>query len=136
MGKGFNFLYYLESKVGGSAKFNPFIKAYVKKFRGITLTSDDFKNFFCEFFKEEPTLKDIDWDKWFYSTGDLPVKNTFDRSLLVDAEKLKKKILNDEKYSKKDIEGWKCLQILVLLDELVETGKIDSKKNGCNESSW
>merc|ERR1711879_551007 len=110
--KGFNFIYYLESQVGGPAKFAPFIKDYVKRFGGTTLTTDDFKDFFLNYFKGAPGLKNIDWDAWLYSTGGRPVENKFDQSLLVAAETLKQNIVNGKAFSKEDLKGWKALQTM------------------------
>jgi len=66
--KGFNFLYYLESVIGGPEKMAPFIKAYVKKFSSHPLTSDDFRMFFMEYFSDVD-LSVVDWEKWFLGPG-------------------------------------------------------------------
>jgi leukotriene-A4 hydrolase len=55
--------------VGGSAVFEPFFKSYIQRFSGTPLTSDDFRAFFCEHFKDVEAIKQVDWDTWFYKPG-------------------------------------------------------------------
>ena len=55
--------------VGGSAVFEPFFKSYIQRFSGTPLTSDDFRAFFCEHFKDVEAIKQVDWDTWFYQPG-------------------------------------------------------------------
>ena len=57
--------------MGGSAAFEPFFKAYIQRFSGTPLTSDDFRAFFCEHFKGVEAIKQVDWDTWFYKPGEL-----------------------------------------------------------------
>ncbi|KAI6657704.1 hypothetical protein LOD99_449 [Oopsacas minuta] len=86
--KGSCFLFHLESLVGGPDNFDPFIKAYIDKFKGDGLiTTDLFKKFFLEFFSEEVgtgCFSSLDWDNWFYSPG-MPapsiIPSCFDSSL-------------------------------------------------------
>ena len=48
--KGFHLLRYLEGICGGSEKFAPFVKDYMKEFAHKTLTSTDFKQYYCNYF--------------------------------------------------------------------------------------
>jgi len=128
--KGFNFLYYLENVAGGPGAFKGFIKAYVEKFGGTTLTSQDFKNFYIEYFTKnnpEVCLDNIDWNSWFYGVGGVLIKNNFDDTLVEQVKKLEEKILANEDYSKDDIKGWIPAQIFVLLDRLLlaKESKVD-----------
>ena len=43
----------LQELVGGTDAFHPFLRAYLARFRFSTLTSSDFRAFFCEHFKAE-----------------------------------------------------------------------------------
>jgi len=70
--KGFNFLFYLETLVGGIANFQPFIKAYLEKFKFGCVTSDEFRQFFLSYFQSKcnsSALESIDWEAWFYKPG-------------------------------------------------------------------
>ena len=95
------FLFYLESLVGGPDKFDPFIKAYIEKFKEDGLiTTDLFKMFFLQFFSEEAgagTFSCLDWEAWFYSPG-MPapsiIPSCFDSSLQQPCIDLKNKWIN------------------------------------------
>jgi len=122
--KGFNFLWHLQSIVGGPKAFASFIKDYVKKFGGITLTSDEFKEYYINYFKSTtPEVHKIDWDLWFYGEGIAFIKNVFDQSLVQEVERLEKKILAGDRYSKKDTKGWNVAQMNLLLDRLFQAKK-------------
>ncbi|EFN56177.1 hypothetical protein CHLNCDRAFT_22427, partial [Chlorella variabilis] len=79
--KGFAFIHYLQELVGGSSAFEPFFKRYVQRFAATPLTSDDFRAFFCDYFKDNAAIAQVDWDTWFYKPGMPPVKNEYDESL-------------------------------------------------------
>ena len=96
--KGFNLLHCLEVLVGADA-FMGFAKAYIDKFKYGTVTSDEFRALFGEYFedKEEATAAaNFDWDAWLYGTGmpPNPYDPKFDRSLAEDAEALAKSWLD------------------------------------------
>ena len=89
--KGFAFLCYLESLVGRHA-FSEFIKAHVKRYQYGTVSSDEWKTFFLEYFfarcsddAQRALLLSIDWDTWFHGAGLPPVKPSVDTSLLAKA---------------------------------------------------
>lgn len=65
--KGFSLLWHLQTQAGGAAQFDPFVKAYVKNFAFKTLTSENFKNFYLDYFKDNKhaNLDAIQWDDWF-----------------------------------------------------------------------
>lgn len=68
--KGFNFLFYLETVVGGLDTFLLFARAYFDKFKYSTITTEEFKAFFLEHFSSLGSKLDvIEWDKWLYSSG-------------------------------------------------------------------
>jgi len=79
--KGSTFLWYLEDTVGGAAKFEPFLKAYYKKFAYQSIHSNTFKEFFLEQFAGVEAIKSIDWDTWFNKPGMPIYKPKFDESL-------------------------------------------------------
>jgi len=78
--KGFTFLLYLERLVG-TEKFEEFFQAYIARFASKTLTSTDFKDFFLQHFGENPKMKEIEWDTWFYAQGTPPILPPLDQSM-------------------------------------------------------
>jgi len=142
--KGMSLFCLLEDKVGGPAKFEPFLPAYFSHFAGKTVNSNSMRDFFFDFFKGQAEkdaeiaaalagpLAALDWDRLFFAPGMpdwLPVcdaapveeaKALADRWNLADSpEKL-------AAFSKKDIEGWSTTKLIVTLDALLS----DSEDGG------
>jgi leukotriene-A4 hydrolase len=72
--KGFNFLFYLETLLGGPKVFEPFLRAYVTEFAGKSIETSDFKSFLFSYFQSRDVsrislLDSVDWDTWFYGYG-------------------------------------------------------------------
>ena len=61
----------VQGLVGGSKPFEAFLKAYLQHFKFRTLTTADFKQFFCDYFKDTDAIQQIDWQTWLYSPGTL-----------------------------------------------------------------
>ncbi len=59
----------LQGLVGGSKPFEAFLKAYLQHFKFKTLTTTDFKDYFCNYFKDTQAIQQIDWQTWLYSPG-------------------------------------------------------------------
>ena len=118
--KGFHLLRYLEDVVGGAANFEPFIKAYIKEFAHKTLTSNDFKAFFLNFFTNVSNTAQIDWEGWFRGTGMPPVDNKFDDALARDVMKLVRSWIDSRGTNSKsaDIKDWIAMQTMFFLDLL------------------
>lgn len=55
--------------VGGSGVFEPFLKAYLENFKFKVVTTDDFKAFFLNYFKDTAAVSEIDWQTWLYAPG-------------------------------------------------------------------
>ncbi|XP_055686411.1 leukotriene A-4 hydrolase [Lutzomyia longipalpis] len=88
--KGSTFLRYLEDLFGGPDVFDPFLRFYLNKYKFKSIVSDDFKKTIYEYFHEgkyTEILGQIDWDKWFYSTGMPPIIPNYDTSLVDAAHK-------------------------------------------------
>ena len=51
--KGSTLLFYLEQKLGGPDVFEPFLRAYIDKFKYKSITTDDWKAFLYEFFNDK-----------------------------------------------------------------------------------
>ncbi|EPZ33006.1 Peptidase M1, membrane alanine aminopeptidase domain-containing protein [Rozella allomycis CSF55] len=82
--KGYNFLYYLENLVGGPTMFEPYLKFHVKKFAFSSITTDQWKESFIEYFKDkisETRMNEIEWTKWFKTPGHPIITPNYDREL-------------------------------------------------------
>lgn len=72
--KGYAFLYYIESLVGGPAVFNLFLRSYIDHFKYKTVTTPQFKEYLINYFKDKSTkLSEIDWDAWLHAPGMPPI---------------------------------------------------------------
>jgi len=119
--KGFNLLYSLEKIVGEEA-FSKFIKAYFNHFKFVTVTSQQFREFFEYHFKDVDGATSFDWDTWLYKPG-LPETPDFDRTLSSECEGLADAWLAcDEQKSQapaKDISAWSTAQKTCFLDAIL-----------------
>ncbi|KAH3680567.1 hypothetical protein WICMUC_000241 [Wickerhamomyces mucosus] len=76
--KGANFIYHLETKLGGLEEFDPYIKFYFNKFSKQSIDSYQFIDSLYEFYPQKKEILDnIDWELWLYTPG-LPPKADFD----------------------------------------------------------
>ncbi|KAF5307459.1 hypothetical protein FQR65_LT06814 [Abscondita terminalis] len=121
--KGHTFLRYLEDLVGGPSIFEPFLRKYFDKFKFKTLSSNDFKQFFQDYFEKTPEIKSIDWDTWFYSPGMPPVIPTYDMTLMQRCNKYKNLWLNwdlteDVPFTKEEIQKLKAVEIIQILQDI------------------
>jgi leukotriene-A4 hydrolase len=82
--KGFYLLQYLQNKVGGPSKWEPFMGHYIGRFANTSLTTKDFQACLLEFFAEEgalaegATLDDMDWQVWLHEPGMPKFDNGYD----------------------------------------------------------
>lgn len=122
--KGFNILLELERRVTTPA-FEQFAKSYLLNFKFITVTSQEFKDYFMSYFKGHEMLEDFDWDMWYHKPG-LPKVPEFDRTLSKASEDLAdlwvhfNKGLTSE-IPDVDITSWGTDQITCFLDALLES---------------
>lgn len=93
--KGHTLLYYLETLVGGPSVFEPWLLAYIERFKFKSLNTSQWKAFLFEFFANRPEktalLEKVDWEAWLHKPGMPPVKPAFDTSLLDACTHLSKK---------------------------------------------
>jgi len=127
--KGFNFLLYLERKVG-TDKFEAFFQAYIKHFASKTLTSEEFREFFVNHFATDDTasaaIQDVDWKTWYYAPGMPPEVVEYDRSLAEASEDLANKWMQVDaegiaSYPLVNVDSfsWSSKQITCFLDALL-----------------
>lgn len=86
--KGSTFLWYLEDTVGGANVMDPFLKSYYAKFANKSIDSEQFKNYFLEYFDGKVNLDSIDWDTWLHAPGMPVYKPKFDETLAISCRKL------------------------------------------------
>ncbi|TPX36075.1 leukotriene-A4 hydrolase [Synchytrium endobioticum] len=124
--KGYNLLYYLESILGKGDHMERYMKAHVEKFSHTSITTDDFKTFFYEFFAEKKdVLNKVDWQAWLHGTGMPPVKNEFDQTLAKACDELLKKVESARtnsrvKFEKPEFEAFSPSQKMVFLEKLLQ----------------
>ncbi|GAA6010636.1 hypothetical protein JCM11491_003004 [Sporobolomyces phaffii] len=140
--KGANFLYYLEKVVGGLESFAPYHKAFITKFAGYSISTQDwldhFWSYWSQFPEKEKALKEkVDFEAWLHGEGlELPVKMQYDTSLADECYKLasswdsaralpREDLLKT--FSESDIAEFQTNQIIVFLETLV--GKDSFEKN-------
>ncbi|XP_063422028.1 leukotriene A-4 hydrolase-like isoform X2 [Mytilus trossulus] len=87
--KGFTLLYHLETILGGPDEFEPFLKAYIEKFKYKSIDSTQWKDFLFSFFQSKvDVLNKVDWETWFSAVGMPPIKPKYDESLAVPCQEL------------------------------------------------
>lgn len=79
--KGHTLLFHLEELVGGPEQFDPFLKAYIKKFKFQSIDTDDFKSFLYEYFPDCQNLESVDWNAWLYKPGMPPIIPNYQTTL-------------------------------------------------------
>ncbi|XP_058064832.1 leukotriene A-4 hydrolase-like, partial [Anopheles bellator] len=84
--KGSTFLRYLEDLLGGPQVFEPFLRAYLDRFKYQSVLTNDFKQMLYDWFRKDASnevlLGRINWDLWLFGEGMPPVIPNYDRSLL------------------------------------------------------
>lgn len=90
--KGYTLLYVLEELVGGPTIFEPFFKAHIQNFSGNSITSDQFKSFIFNYFKDDSIiiekLQTFPWNEWFYGRGMPPTIPSYSDKMLVPCRHL------------------------------------------------
>lgn len=121
--KGFNLLYALEKRVGKET-FEKFFQAYVAKFASKTVTSEEFRAFFCHYFKGNEKINDFDWNSWLYNPGMPPEQPNFDTSLSEASEKLAISWFEVDRSGNLvpsvNLKSWSSDQITCFLDALLD----------------
>ncbi|CAO3637411.1 unnamed protein product [Cunninghamella blakesleeana] len=130
--KGFNLLYHIEKVVGGPSIFEPFLKSYVQKYAGQSITTDDWKNYLFEYFEKThgqeyvDKLNTIDWNTWINGAGMPPVDPQFDTTLAKQcydlADKWDKARQGSDltEFAPSDIESFSAGQKIVFLEKLTD----------------
>ncbi|CAI5718532.1 unnamed protein product [Peronospora farinosa] len=124
--KGFNFLHYLSTVVGGHQVFDKFAQAYIQEFKYKTITSGEFRAFFEKYFAEQTeALSKIDWETWYHAPGMPPVANKFDTTLTSQATNLGEQMTANSdsdtwtSVSQDVLKKWPATLWILLLDTLL-----------------
>jgi len=131
--RGFLFLTVLERCVGSKA-FLQFFQDYVKKFAYKTVTSDDFIQYFMDYFGDGKSKKDvasIDWHSWYYAQGMPPQIPEFDKTFAQASEDLAAAWLAVDRSGQSlpnsgSMKGWSSAQITCFLDVLLSLTEGDA----------
>jgi len=131
--KGSTLLMYLEQKLGGPEVFEPFLKAYIEKFKYKSITTDDWKSFLYEFFDAKKAILDqIEWDAWLFAKGMPPVKPTYDKTLsnacLSLAGKWSKASNDLSEFKDTDIKEFSAFQKVAFLASLLDQAPLSVDK--------
>ncbi|XP_043943121.1 leukotriene A-4 hydrolase-like [Protopterus annectens] len=123
--KGFALLYHLEQLLGGQDVFIKFLHAYVWKFAFKSITTDDWKTFLYDYFKDKAdVLNKVNWDAWMNTPGMPPAQPQYDTTLADKCTTLSQrwsKAKESELYSfsSADIEEMTPLQLIEFLSQLL-----------------
>ncbi|XP_075216534.1 leukotriene A-4 hydrolase [Lycorma delicatula] len=122
--KGFTFLFYLETQVGGPDVFEPFLKKYLDHYKYQSIDTNDFKKFFLEYFDKNEKSQKVDWDKWLYTPGMPPIIPDYDKSLVLPCTELTNKWIkwdgsNPNPFTEDDLKCFDALQIQEFLAQLL-----------------
>lgn len=125
--KGFSFLFYLETLLGGVDVFDPFMRHYFGKYRYKSLDSFQFIDTLYAFFEpqgKKDVLDSVDWNTWLYGKGMPPFSPKFDTRLADECYALSKKWLDFElnagSFGPADIEHFEPNQHLLFMQILAD----------------
>jgi len=123
--KGCNLLCHLEKMVGGPSVFEPYLLAYVQHFQRKSITSDEFKGFFINYFKERgmsEQVANLDWAELFFGEGLMAWEPNFDSTLADAALNLAKAWLSgdDAAVESTSTDSFDSHQWEVFLDNLLQ----------------
>ncbi|KAI8324069.1 leukotriene A4 hydrolase [Martensiomyces pterosporus] len=133
--KGAHLLYYLEQYLGGPEVFEPYMRSYISKFQGKSITTQDWKDYLFEYFAEhDPSkvelLNKVEWDKWLFAPGMPPVGNKYDERPqkvcldLADRWLQAAQTSAYDQFSSKDIEQFSTMQKVIFLTRLSENSPL------------
>ncbi|KAJ1964428.1 Leucyl aminopeptidase yscIV, partial [Dipsacomyces acuminosporus] len=133
--KGAHLLYYLEQYLGGPEVFEPYMRSYITRFQGKSISTQDWKEYLFEYFAQnDPSkvelLEKVDWDKWFFAPGMPPVSNSYDEQPQKVCLDLADRWLQAaasgsyDQFSRNDIEGFSTMQKVIFLTRLSENSPL------------
>ena len=123
--KGFALLCYLESLVG-EGPFRAFAKKYIQQYKFGTITSGEFRDFFCGHFSDRSELRRLDWELLLCRPGPpshpLPdLTNPLSQAAEALVERIRAYDLSPSAVQFDPIQEWPTEQKTLLLDLLLES---------------
>jgi leukotriene-A4 hydrolase len=96
------------------------------------VTSDEFRDYFLQYFKGNAAAESVDWETWYNAPGMPPETNEFDRSLAQEAEDLAACWLAFDRDDgtlpeTQDLGSWSTGQIVCFLDKVLEETKTSTE---------
>ncbi|XP_069682260.1 leukotriene A-4 hydrolase isoform X2 [Periplaneta americana] len=141
--KGHTLLFHLEELAGGPEAFDPFLRAYINKFKYKSIDTDDFKNFLYEYFPNNTKLKAVDWNEWLFKPGMPPIIPKYDTSLEEVCTDLCMKWLQWDAeaecscpFKAEDIKNMSSRQVQEYLAQLLENKPLPLKKLQAMEDTY
>ncbi|EFA75862.1 leukotriene A4 hydrolase [Heterostelium album PN500] len=122
--KGFNLLCYLQSLVGVT-EFEAWLKSYIAHFAYQSITAEQMKNYFINYFTEKgmaDAIAVVDWQSWFNNPGMPHNQVAFTCQLAEQAKELAKKWIatkGDGIESASDFQAFNSQQTILFLDTLL-----------------
>ena len=134
--KGYCLLHHLEEIMGGPAVFEPYLLAYMQKFQRKSISTQDFKAFFVEYFTAAglgERLSGLDWDHFLYHEGPQEewgpikaLKANLDLSLVTTVHHVADSWLKGEAPKEVNTAAWSSQQWQLMLDRLLEAEPVPS----------
>ncbi|GBP64418.1 Leukotriene A-4 hydrolase [Eumeta japonica] len=120
--KGSLFLRYLEDLVGGPVEFDEFLRSYLHHFKMQSIDTDQFKNYFLDYFGNNSSIEQIDWQSWLYTAGMPPIIPNYDTSMTSACTSLVNHVLTEEqtRFVYTDVSDFMPHQIINFLQQLLE----------------
>ncbi|KAK3778253.1 hypothetical protein RRG08_060179 [Elysia crispata] len=128
--KGFALLYYLEQLLGGPEIFEPFLRAYIERFKYQSISTQDWKDYLFEYFssqEDQQKLQAVEWETWFQGLGMPPCQPDYDGALLLEepSRVLSQRWITQPEgdlavFSKDDMNNWPSLLVRQFLQFLLD----------------
>ena len=104
----------------------PFLKSYYEHFKFKSIDSNQFKDYFLNYFKMNKNISDIDWDAWLYGKGTPIWQPDYDQSLVETVTELRKKLVDwnplnklSNDFTSDDLNSMPSMQIMEFLNQLL-----------------
>ncbi|XP_005996823.1 aminopeptidase RNPEPL1 [Latimeria chalumnae] len=129
--KGYCFVYYLSELCGDTERFDAFLRAYIEKFKFMSVVAQDLLEFFLGFFPElqeqcVASKEGLEFERWLNASGPplLEPDLSHGSGLTKPVETLFKlwtsETLDINTVSNIDISKWKTFQMVLFLDKLLD----------------
>jgi leukotriene-A4 hydrolase len=121
--KGYTLLYVLEELVGGGTIFEPFFKAHIQHHAGKSITSEEFKTFLFDYFKDDVAITSkltaFEWSKWLQGRGMPPTIPKYSEEMLTPCRQLAQAWIQTGKSDAVDFGSFSPAQKTMFLDLLL-----------------